>query len=89
MKSRPNCETYASSQLRKATPFWGSASTSSNLARAIPAWPSIKFSMCAVPTLVTTPQSGEAMRVSTGDLSGVVHAHFDHGILMLRLEAHS
>ena len=28
----------------------------------MPAWPSVKFSMCAVPTLVTTPQSGAAMR---------------------------
>ena len=43
-------------------PFEGSAATSSNLARAMPAWPSAKFSMCAVPTLVTTPQSGVAMR---------------------------
>ena len=30
----------------------------------MPAWPSAKFSMCAVPTLVTTPQSGAAMRAS-------------------------
>ena len=37
---------------------------SSNLARAMPAWPSAKFSMCAVPTLVITPQSGAAMRAS-------------------------
>ena len=51
-------------QLRKATPLAGSAATSSNLARAMPAWPSAKFSMCAVPTLVMTPQSGAAMRAS-------------------------
>ena len=54
----------ASSLLRKATPLAGSAATSSNLARAMPACPSAKFSTCALPTLVTTPQSGAAMRAS-------------------------
>ena len=58
--------------------------TSSNLARAMPACPSVKFSMCAVPTLVTTPQSGAAIRAKAAISPGVIHAHFDDGKIMFR-----
>ena len=42
--------------------------------------------MCAVPTLVTTPQSGLAMRAKGGDLAGVVHAHLQDRIFVFRLQ---
>ena len=43
--------------------------------------------MCAVPTLVTTPQSGAAMRRERGDFAGVIHAHLNDGDFVLGLKA--
>jgi hypothetical protein len=67
LKPRPNCETYSSSQLRNATPFAGSASTSSNLARAIP--PAHRQSSQCAPCPRWSPRPSPARRCAPAQRS--------------------
>ena len=75
----------ASSALSTAVPAGGSASTSSRLPSSMASSEPAR-SRCAPRTAVTTPMLGIARCSQGRDVAGHVHAHLEHGGLVLRTQ---